>query len=76
MLDGLSNRKVSRWRYTSKGMVRLETTRKNPGLGAICMEMVVELQRWDETAKEEFIERKQFCTQRAFNNAWRLFWLS
>lgn len=41
-MDDLSNRKVSRWRHTSKGMVRLETSRKNPGLGAICMEMVVD----------------------------------
>ena len=76
MLDGLSNRKVSTWRYTSKGIVRLDTSRENPGLGAISMELVVELQRWDETAKEEVIERKQFCPQRPFNNVWRLFWLS
>ena len=34
--------------------------------------MVVELQRWDETNKQEVMERKQFCLQRAFRNVWRL----
>ena len=44
-LNGSSNRKVSRQRHTSKGIVTLETWRENPGAGAISVAAGVELQK-------------------------------
>lgn len=62
-LNGLSTRKLFRWGYTSEGKKIVETWRENPGLGAILMEAVVKLKRWDGIAKAERAQRESFASR-------------